>query len=151
MERTIRIQKNRENGNNSDRSEFSEIFNSPLVKLLLLGISTFIIISVYNSAKITFQKLEILKQAQREVEELRIQNLYLSLSITEMSTDRYLEKEARDRLNFGDNGDIVFVIPENALEQAKIQVAEITTDREIIELKSGINITNWVDFLKSGI
>ena len=132
-------------------SELPEIFNSIFFKALLIGISIFITISVYNSAKITIQKLEILRQAEKEVEELRIQNLYLSLGIKDMSTDRYLEKEARERLNFGDTGEIVFVIPENVLEQAQIQVSEITNEKESYEPGEMLNLENWVNFLESGI
>ena len=151
MEKKIRFMKNRRSDSSNHNSELPEIFNSIFFKVLLIAISIFILISVYNSAKITIQKLEILKQAEREVEELRIQNLYLSLGIKDMSTDRYLEKEARERLNFGDTGEIVFVIPENVLEQAQTQVSEITQEKEKFEYGERFNLDTWVNFLESGI
>ncbi len=151
MEKRIRFKKNREGDSGKHNPELPEIFNSFFFKGLLIGISIFIMITVYNSAKITVQKLEILKQAEREVQELRIQNLYLSLGIKDMSTDRYLEKEARERLNFGDTGEIVFVIPENVLEQAHAQVLEIIKEKESYEPGQRLNLEDWVSFLSSGI
>jgi cell division protein FtsB len=151
MSKRIRFKKSREGDSSKHNSELPEIFNSIFFKGLLIGISIFITITVYNSAKITVQKLEILKQAEREVQELRIQNLYLSLGIKDMSTDRYLEKEARERLNFGDTGEILFVIPENVLEQAHIQVLEITEEKGTYEPGQRVNIEDWVSFLERGI
>ncbi|MFA5622683.1 MAG: septum formation initiator family protein [Candidatus Dojkabacteria bacterium] len=151
MSKRIRFKKSRKGDSSKHNSELPEIFNSIFFKGLLIGISIFITITVYNSAKITVQKLEILKQAEREVQELRIQNLYLSLGIKDMSTDRYLEKEARERLNFGDTGEILFVIPENVLEQAHIQVLEITEEKGTYEPGQRVNIEDWVSFLERGI
>jgi len=149
MERVIRVRKER--GVSQSNTELPAFFDSIFVKLILFGISIFILWSVYNSGKITLQKLDILKQAEREVEELRIQNLHLSLSILEMSTDKYLEKEARNRLNFGGEGEIVFVIPENVLEQSIEEVRKETDPLNDSKLKREFTLDSWLLFLTTGI
>jgi len=151
MEKRIRVRGENSSKVVESKSDFSNIFDFLVVKILLIAISSFILFSVYNSLKITFQKLEILKQAEAEVEELRIQNLYLSLSIKEMSTDRYLEKEARNRLNFGGNEEIVFVIPSNTLEEAQKAVSDILSPKEENVFQKGFNFSDWVSFIRRGI
>lgn len=150
MGKEIRFRKEREKsrGENTDIAPF---LNSLAMKLILLGISIFILSSIYNSVKITVQKVDIYSQAQREVAELRLQNLYLSLSMKEMSTDRYLEKEARDRLNFGANEEIVFVIPENALDGVTNEVAKITGEGEPSPLSGEFTLSKWIEFVERGI
>lgn len=151
MEKTIRVRKNREGVSNKENSELPQIFDSIFVKLFLIGVSAFIIWSVYNSVNITFQKLDILKRAEREVEDLRIQNLYLSISMKDMSTDKYLEREARNRLNFGDTGEIVFVIPENVMDQASTDVKKILESKQSNIFEPTFTLNSWLDFLLKGI
>ena len=149
MSRSIRVRRERESG--KEDSDILPILNSLPVKLFFLITSIFILYSVYNSIKITVQKVGIHRQAEREVEELRLQNLHLSLGMKEMSTDRYLEKEARDRLNFGDNEEIVFVIPPNTLEEAKGEVEKIVKESESYSIGSKFTFLEWVEFLNRGI
>ncbi len=151
MDKAIRVRKDRQEFQKEGNLEFMRVFNSIFVKIFFLGISAFILWSVYNSVNITIQKLEILKKAEREVEDLRIQNLYLSISVKDMSTDKYLEKEARNKLNFGDNGEILFVIPESVMTQAGKDISEIqqSRGRDIFENENRWNV--WVKFILQGI
>lgn len=151
MGKVIRVRKNREGISNKGNSELPQIFDSVFVKIFLIGISAFILWSVYNSVNITFQKLDILKRAEREVEDLRIQNLYLSISMKDMSTDKYLEREARNRLNFGDTGEIVFVIPENVMDQASSDVEKILESKQSNIFEPTFTLNSWWDFLLKGI
>ena len=151
MSQVIRVRKDREQFARKESSEFSQVFDSIFVKLFLIGISIFILWSVYNSVNITFQKLDILKKAEKEVEDLRIQNLYLSISMKDMSTGKYLEKEARDRLNFGNTGEIVFVIPDNVMNQADKDVEEILRSNDKSILEPDFTLSLWMDFIMKGI
>ncbi|HNW23315.1 MAG TPA: septum formation initiator family protein [Candidatus Dojkabacteria bacterium] len=151
MERRINIKNRDRVVKSSSGLELSKISSNWFFKLVALAISIALFYSVFNSAKITIQKLEILRKAEQEVEDLRLTNLHLSISIKDMSTDRYLEKEARDRLNFGGEGEVVFVIPENSLELAKGRVEEILKPEEGEVYEQSSNISEWVDFILSGV
>ncbi len=129
----------------------SQISNSWLFKIFVLVVSGVIFYSVFNSVKLTIQKLEILRKAEQEVEELRLENLHLSIGIKDMSTDKYLEKEARDRLNFGGKGEIVFVIPDSTLELAKKKVDSIVNPEVESVYENGNNINEWMEFLITGV
>ncbi|NLE31316.1 hypothetical protein GX618_03535, partial [Candidatus Dojkabacteria bacterium] len=91
------------------------------------------------------------KNAEKEVNSLRLENLNLSIGIKDMSTDQYLEKEARDRLNFGGEGEVVFVIPDNMIEFAKKEVDSIVNPKVQPVYESGSNIDKWLQFLVLGV
>lgn len=131
--------------------EFSQISNHWLFKISALAISIVILYSVFNSIIITVKKVDILKEAEKEVNSLRLENLNLSIGIKDMSTDEYLEKEARDRLNFGGKGEVVFVIPETMIEYAKHEVNDIVNPPVEPVYESGSNIDKWLQFLVLGV
>ncbi len=144
----------RQNKGSSEKSkndiEVPHIFNSWFVQFLLVIVSGVLIYSVYKSVNITSQKLDILRQAEREVEELRLDNLALSIRMEEMSTDEYLEKEARDRLNFGADGEMVFVLPESTMQLARDRVEKILSETDPTPV--GVDALKvWVDFIVGGI
>ncbi len=151
MEKRINIKNRERNVKTNGGLELSKISSHWIFKFVALGVSVIILYSVFNSAKITIQKLEILKKAEQEVQDLRLTNLHLSISIKDMSTDRYLEKEARDRLNFGGEGEVVFVIPENSLVLAKKEVDEIIQTKAEDVYGEGSNVDKWVTFFINGV
>ncbi len=151
MNRRIDIKKIDSDRSNSNGSNLSRLSNSWIFKIIAIAISSFFLFSTYNSVMNTLQKRKILDKAEREVEELRISNLYLSIQIKDMSSDKYLEKEARDRLNFGGKDEVVFVIPDNTVELAKKEVEEILTPELESVHKSGSNIHEWFQFVVKGI
>jgi len=151
MERRINIKNREKKVDNGSGLELTELSNNWLFKIFAVGVSGILLFSVYNSAKLTIQKEEILKKAEQEVEDLRVTNLELSIGIKEMSTDKYLEKEARDRLNFGGKDEIVFVIPQNALDLAKEKVNTIVSPTQQSIYDNGNSMEKWIDFLVLGI
>jgi cell division protein FtsB len=151
MGRILNIKNNIRSESTNSNSSLRVLLNNIFVQIALLVVSVFILASVYNSFNITVQKLEILKQAEKEVEELRIRNLHLSISMKEMSTDKYLEKEARDRLNFGGDEEIVFILPKNALELASKEVENITEEKIVTLYRVDYGLEEWIRFVLAGI
>ena len=125
------------------------LFNSSIAKVVLLGISVFLIYSIFHSVGITVQKVEILRKARVEVEDLRLKNLELASLLERMQTVEYLEVEARDRLNFTGKKDIVFVIPENMYPVAREYVDSLLSEKGLDSSKYGFEV--WRSFLSSGI
>jgi hypothetical protein len=94
------------------------------------------------------QKVSLLKQAEYEVEELRLENLELSMRIENASDIENLEKEARDRLNYGQENEIAFVIDEELIDVGKQKVENILNPDTV---KDDINVWNeWIEFLIEG-
>lgn len=125
------------------------LFNSSVAKVVLLGISVFLVYSIFHSVSITVQKVEILNKARVEVEDLRLRNLELASLLERMQTVEYLEVEARDRLNFTGKKEIVFVIPENMYPVAREYVDSLLSENEVDSSEYGLEV--WKSFLFSGI
>jgi len=125
------------------------LFNNIFTRLGLLAISVFLLYNVGHSISITVQKLDILQRAKREVDELRLKNLELALLLDNIQGVEYLEIQARDRLKFSGEGEYVFVIPEEVLDDTQedlekiLNVKENSKERKVSEI--------WVNFFTKGV
>jgi len=124
------------------------VLGSRIGKILLLGISLLMLLSVFRSFKQMGQKISLLRQAEHEVDELRIENLELSLEIVEASSVDHLEREARDRLNYGQENEVVFVISEDLVEIGMQKVDDILYPEK--EVEEGSVWEEWEEFVVGG-
>jgi len=132
----------------SEMNFVNKFLDSGIGKIVLIGISILMLLSVYRSVKQMGQKISLLKQAEQEVRELRLENLELSINVNEAGSLENLEKEARDRLNYGDENELVFVIDDELIELGKEKIEEILNPEEE---GSHIDIVaQWIDFLFEG-
>ena len=142
------MKNSRYSSSNNEVNLINKFLDSTVGKLLLIGISILMLLSVYRSVKQMGQKISLLKQAEQEVRELRLENLELSISVEEASSLENLEKEARDRLNYGNENELVFVIDDDLIELGKEEVEEILNPQEE---GSDIDIVaQWREFLLDG-
>ncbi len=151
MERRFNIKKRDRSTAQNSGIEFSKISNHWIFKIVTISLSALFLYAVTNSIILMVKKIDFLKEAEGEVQNLRLQNLHLSVGIMDMSTDKYLEKEARDRLNFGGEGEVVFVIPKSTLELATKQLDQIINPATVSVYERESNIYEWVDFVITGI
>ena len=106
------------------------------------------ILSVYRSFKQMGQKVSLLKQAEQEVRSLRLENLNLSLQVEKAGSITTLEKEARNRLNYGQEGELIFVIGEDLVEVGKEKIQAILYPEEQESQEDVLD--EWLDFLVTG-
>jgi len=141
--------KNRNSSSKGSEVNFvNKLLDSGVGKIILLGISILMLLSVYRSVRQMGQKISLLKQAEQEVRELRLENLELSISVNEAGSLENLEKEARDRLNYGNGNELVFVIDDELIEFGKQKIGEILNPEEG---GSDIDVVaQWGDFLFEG-
>ncbi|MBI2356710.1 hypothetical protein HYV12_01520 [Candidatus Dojkabacteria bacterium] len=107
------------------RSFFIKIGNA-----LLLVLSLFLMYNIAKSADLTVKKIAILKQAEVEVDGLRLKNISLILSREEVETADYIETESRDRLNLAKKDETVFVIPDESISIGSEEVDRILATKE---------------------
>jgi cell division protein FtsB len=154
MDRVI-YKRNRENSKSNSNGEGLKIFNNLFFQIGFIVISAILLYSIYKAVNITSVKLDILNRAEREVEELRLANLSLSIEMLDMSTDKYLEKEARNRLNYAGKNEIAFVLPQSSLEYANQQVEKILNkqaSKSIATNQTGKEALDaWVEFILKGV
>ena len=140
--------KNRRSRTTEKESFLNRVLDSKLGQIILIAVSILMILSVYRSFKQMGQKISLLKQAEQEVRELRLENLELSLQIEEAGGIDTLEREARDRLNYGKEGEVVFVVDDELIEVGKERVQAILNPKQ--ELDDIDILGEWVDFLVMG-
>ena len=135
---------------NTNQNDFLQKFTESRVgSILFLGLSVILLYNVVKSIVITSEKLEILNHAEKEVGDLRLDNLELLTLSEYMKSDEYLETEARNRLNLSGKGETVFVIPDEILKKGISDVEEILKRDEGNENIENIEI--WKDFFLNGI
>lgn len=142
---------NRKDRNRKSKDESSianRLLDSGIGKAILITVSILMILSVYRSFKQMGQKVSLLKQAEQEVRNLRLENLNLSLQVEKAGTITTLEKEARNRLNYGQEGELIFVIGEDLVEVGKEKVQAILSP-EKQESQEDV-LDKWLDFLVMG-
>jgi len=128
---------------------FGKVFDNLLAKAILLSVSAFLLYNVIRSADITIQKLDILRNARSEVDELRLKNLELALLLETMQSKEYLEIQARDRLNFAGEKEYIFVIPQGILDESGKDMEIMLGTNQVNNKEGGYQI--WKDFLLTGI
>jgi cell division protein FtsB len=128
------------------RGDFIKI----VATVFMLGLILFMTSNFIRSVTVMTEKLRILEKVEEEVDQLRMDNLELILKKSEIVSYEYVEKEARDKLKYTKDEEIVFVIPEDLLKSEVL-------DEELMRAK-GIDIEDspkgpqdvlhiWIDFL----
>lgn len=125
------------------------VFGNTFVKIGFVLVSVFLLYNVTHSIDITMQKVGILENARSEVETLRVTNLKLATQLQNMQSPEYIEVEARDRLNFSGNKDLVFVIPDGLLSTAKERLDSILNSKPIESEKTIFQ--QWSELLIQGV
>ncbi len=87
----------------------------------MLAFVAFISYHLFLAVNIANEKLQILEVAQKDVAELRIQNLDLVLEKRDIVSMEYIEKEARDKLRYSREEEVLFVIPKSLLESEWVE------------------------------
>ena len=88
---------------------------------LMFASVVFIGYHFFLTLNLTNEKLRIMEVAQEDVAQLRIENLELVLEKSEIVSMDYIEKEARDKLRYSQEDEVLFVIPDELLESEWIE------------------------------
>ena len=129
-----------------EKKKFFKIFGI----FLMVASVVFIGYHFFLTLNLTNEKLRILEIAQEDVAQLRIENLELVLEKTEIVSMDYIEKEARDKLRYSQEGEVLFVISDELLESEWIeQELEIVKGLQKKEEEKDAEeiIKIWLDFL----
>lgn len=140
---------NRDTNPEEKSIKLNPILENFFVKLCLVGVSIFLFYNIYHSVTITAQKLEISRNARKEVNDLRMENLKMSMELEEMKSSEYLEIQARDRLDLSASDEYVFIIDPVLLKDAESVISSYINDSEQRETRQVYQV--WMDFFEDGI
>ncbi|MDD3662094.1 MAG: septum formation initiator family protein, partial [Candidatus Dojkabacteria bacterium] len=95
-----------------------------------------------------YQRSQIVEQAQDEVESLRLRNLELQEQLDYVTGDSYVEKEARDRLLYTRDDEVLIVLPERSGETDDEREEKTETGNVDADLQGW---ARWLDVLRNGV
>lgn len=87
------------------------MWNSKIVSLLLLLMIVMLSINVVRSWVKISHRAEIVKLTQDKLQQTKEQNENLKRKLAEVESQEYIEREVRNKLNKGKEGEIVLILP----------------------------------------
>ncbi|MEA3357421.1 MAG: septum formation initiator family protein [Patescibacteria group bacterium] len=111
------------------------------------GISILIIVNSVKSIITAYRRSLLLDQANEEVENLRVDNLELLQEKEEIMGVDFIEEQARDRLYYVKDGEVMVVIPEDGTSNEGLDVE--SAGSEAHKAESGWAV--WWSVLVNGV
>lgn len=96
----------------SQQNPASSFAVSAVISISFFVLSGVLAINSVKSISMAYKRSELLGQAQGEVDSLRLKNLELMLEKEKIIGSDYVEEQARDRLNYVMEGEVMIVLPE---------------------------------------
>ena len=82
------------------------------LSVIFLALSGLLIVNSVKSVSTAYQRSLLLDQAEVEVQELRLRNLELLQELDYVSSSSYVEEEARNRLLYTKDDEVLVVLPQ---------------------------------------
>lgn len=118
------------------RLKLSEVISFKSVAIITAFVlGSYLLLQMGRSILITSQKVDIFNLARTEVQELRVKNIELILLSERVTSEEYIEESARNRLNYAKDGETLFIIPEELLEDEALDEYVASFHPEAIKLK----------------
>lgn len=106
-----------------------------ILRLLIFALGIYLIISLVQQIFSLWRAEERIKIAQKKVEEAREENEDLAEELKYVQSEEFVEKEARDKLGMGKEGETIVVLSQDLIEK---EVAKVKKEQEEPE-----KIPNW--------
>jgi len=97
---------------------------SKLISFFLFLLGFYLIISLSRNILTLVKKGEEIKKQNLKVSELKEKNKELKTRLEYVSSEEFIEKEAREKLGMAKPGEEILVLPENVLEKNKTKDKE---------------------------
>lgn len=121
-------------------------FASFLISVVFLGLAGVMMVNSVRSIMTAYKRNQLLDQAKEDVYMLRKKNLELDQRREEVMGETYVETEARDRMYYSKDGEVVVVLPDTS---EVIVVDEKDAVDEQSDSKDGW--WRWWKLMKNGI
>lgn len=102
---------------------------------MILALGLYFIVSLVQQILSLWRAEERIRIAQERVEEARQKNEELAGELKYVRSDEFIEKEARDKLGMGKEGETIVVVPKDLIER---EVEEARKEKEVPE-----KVPNW--------
>lgn len=110
--------------------------NNKFIKYTVFFIGVFLIISLVRSIVDLWEKGGKLQREEERFAKTKLENEELKFKYDKLQTNDYIEKEARNKLDLGRNGEVVVILPPD------IKIT-IEADNKDNNKKTEISEANW--------
>ena len=136
------------------RGKSEKVSTSKIVTVFLsvvfLGLSGLLVVNSFKSISTANQRNQLLGQAEEEVRDLRLRNLELLQELDYVTGSSYVEEEARNRLLYTKNDEVLVVLPQTSEEVDEMEVlGEEALETVADEYEEGW--IRWWTLLKDGV
>ncbi len=101
-----------------------------LLKIFFFLLGVFLVVNLSRSIIDLWQKGGLLDKEEERYAKARLENEELTKQYEQIQTPEYIEKEARDKLGLGREGEVVVVLPPNK-DQSTDQLSNKVKDNEV--------------------
>lgn len=102
------------------------------VEWLAVGLGLLLAIRTGASVLRLWKAGDRVKTAQAELELTQVENLKLKGQVAYSQSDEFVEREARDKLGLGREGEVILILPEQSESSLKSQVSNPKSEIEDI-------------------
>lgn len=82
-----------------------------LINWVLLLVALMLVVNIIRSWIYLSQRGDIIRQTQERLKQVREENEELKRKKAQVESEQYIEREARNRLNLGREGEVVLLLP----------------------------------------
>ena len=103
-----------------------------ILRLLVLALGLYLVVSLVQQIVSLWRAEEKIRIAQEKAKEARKENEQLVEELKYVQSDEFVEKEARDKLGMGKEGETIVVLPQDLIEKEVDQVRKEQQEPEKI-------------------
>jgi len=134
---------------NGEKQSISAVMTYALSGIFFV-LSALLVMNSVKSVTVAYQRTQLLKQAESEVHALRLHNLELQQSLEYVSSESFVEEQARDRLLYTKGSEVLLVLPETGISGEKSVFGDqIVTEKADKEVADGW--IRWWNVLCNGV
>lgn len=124
-------------------------FVSVGLSLIFIALSGLLITNSVKSVSTAYQRNLLLDQAKQEVQGLRLRNLELMQELDYVTGPSYVEEEARNRLLYTKDDEVLVVLPQTGEKVEDEKVLGEESENSTSEMNSGWD--RWLTLLVDGV
>ena len=130
------------------RNVATSMFVSIVLSVVFVALSGLLVVNSVKAVRTAYQRNLLLGQAESEVQDLRLRNLQLQQDLDYVMSESYVEEEARNRLLYAKNEDVLLVLPQTGKE---VQDSDVLGESNSVSESENLEQwTKWWQLVRDG-
>jgi len=95
-----------------------------ILSLVVLMAGLWLIVGVFRSTYSLFKRDDLFIEREKKIAELKEKNQELRKTLEAVQGQEFIEKEAREKLGMGKEGEVVVILPKLKIKNEKLKIKE---------------------------